>query len=123
MISQEAIAGLFGRVFGGIPAAYQPGTLTRVTLVRQNDGSNARTIATHAVKVQTDDCTERMRRAEGYTSEDVRLLILTDGVDVETITSDDEITTADGRKWSCHDVRTDPARSHWECRGVRKRGT
>ena len=121
MLQEGAIAALFGKVLSGIPDVYKPGNLTVVTLVNDGRGGNTRTTVVHSVMVQIDACTEAMKREPGYTAEDVRLLILTKGVPVDQITTDDEITTSDGRRWTCYGVTTDPARSYWECRGQRKR--
>lgn len=105
------ISELFGDVFG---AMYLDGALTH--LVRSDDsyGGGATTEVSEAVKIQVDECTERMREEEGYTSGDVRLIILQSGVGIALDT--DCRATVDGATYIIASVDQDPAQSYWECR-------
>lgn len=121
MLESGAIKRLIGRTLSRVGELYKPGTLTRVTITAGADGSNSRTVQTATVSIQIDDCTEAMRAQPGYTSEDVRLIILAEGVPFDEITTDDEITTADGRRWSILGAQLDAVGSHWIGRGVRRK--
>lgn len=91
-------------------------------------GSNTQlTMRKIPIRVQIDEMSEEMRNSPGYgtiardyTNRDVMLIILRDGVPLEELGTDDEIITADGRRWKIYEVRTDPARSHWIGRGVQQ---
>lgn len=110
---------LMGSAFGWL---YLPGTLTRVTLVDDGHGGGSEFTTMQDCRVQVDACTESMRQQAGYTSTDVRLLVLQAGVSGGDITTDDRVTVLAGP----HAGRTfevaavgaqDPASSYWECRG------
>lgn len=106
------IARTFGAVFSSI---YLDGTLHRITKTSNGRGGWNATFADTPIKGQRDACTESMRREEGYTERDVRLIVLTRGVTGD-ITTDDEITLA-GARWSVQSVDKDTASSHWVLRG------
>lgn len=112
----DDIKALFGNVFGQI---YGDGTVTRITLTNAGGGQNTRTETTIPVKVQVDLCTEQMQRADNYTSDDVRLLILQAGVPL--LTTDDEIFVNDrNATYKLMTVGQDPGESYFECRGKLK---
>lgn len=68
------------------------------------------------IKVQTDGVTEAMRVADGYTDDDVRLIVLTGGLS-GPITTDDKIIDGRGDTWSVSMPSLDACGSHWEIRG------
>lgn len=109
------IRGLFGAAFSGF---YLDGTLVRVTLVPDGQGGGTTTEATDPIKVQTDACTEAMRKQAGYTSRDVRLLILQSGVPGDRIDTDCRVIDGLGDEYEVAWVTADPANSYWECRGT-----
>lgn len=112
----DDIKALFGSVFGQI---YGDGTVTRITLTNAGGGQNTKTVTTIPVKVQVDLCTEQMQRADNYTSDDVRLLILQEGVPL--LTTDDEIFVNDrNATYKLMTVGQDPGESYFECRGKLK---
>ncbi len=107
------IATLFADVFGDI---YLPGTITTVT--RANDpaspGNLVETTSQTSCRVQVDACTERQQLEQGYSSKDVRLLIL----QTVPVRNGDRVTVK-SKTWTVGPTITeDPASSHWECRGV-----
>lgn len=115
LLDTDAIKDLFGEVFGEI---YGDGNLRRQAMTDDGEGGyTPGSVMNYPIKVQVDACTERMRESPGYTATDMRLLILQSGVGINEITTNDEVTTADGRRWQCNEVTSDPARSYWECRG------
>lgn len=117
LLDTGAIRSLFGSVLKGV---YGDGQLIRVTKVRQPGGTFKNVEAAPvAIKVQVDRCTEAMRQREGYTSTDVKLLILQDGVTGPTPTSDD-IIVARNERWKVYEIEEDPAQSYWGGRGVRQ---
>lgn len=105
------ISALFGDVFG---AMYLDGTLTQFVRADDSYGGGATAEVSEAVKLQVDACTERMREEEGYTSGDVRLIILQSGVGIALDT--DCRATVDGATYIIASVDQDPAQSYWECR-------
>lgn len=112
----DDIKSLFGDVFGQI---YGDGTLTRITVTNAGGGRNTTSTATIAVKVQVDVCTERMRGEDGYSADDVRLLILQKGIG--QVTANDTVFVNDrNATYKIASVIQDPAESYFECRGVRK---
>ena len=115
------IQSLMGSAFGWL---YLPGTLTRVTLVDDGHGGGSEATTDQDCRVQVDACTEAMRQQAGYTSTDVRLLILQAGVAGGDIKTDDRVTVLGGP----HAGRTfeiaavgpqDPGSSYWECRATK----
>jgi len=105
------ISALFGDVFG---ALYLDGTLTHVAMVADSYGGGSTVETSEAVKLQVDACTERMRIDPGYTSGDVRVIVLQDGVGIALNT--DCRVTVDGDTYFIASVEQDPAQSYWECR-------
>ena len=105
------ISALFGDVFGSF---YEDGTLTRHDLVHDGQGGGSSVPTATPVKVQVDACTDAMRQQAGYTSADVRLLVMQDGVAL--VVDTDCRVTVDGTEYIVAWVQQDPARSYWECR-------
>lgn len=71
-------AALMSAVFSGV---YLDGSLYREQIV--DDGEGGGTIGfgdAEPIKLQMEAATEAMRQAEGYTAEDVRFLVLAQGV-------------------------------------------
>lgn len=119
LLDTGVIRSIMGRALAGI---YGDGQLIRVAQVRQPGGVYLPVPQLPvAIKVQVDRCTEAMRQAEGYTAQDVRLLVLQEGVPGPAPTSDD-IIVARGERWKIYEVYEDPAQSYWGGRGV-KQGT
>lgn len=108
------IQALFGAAFAGV---YLPGTLTRVTLAPDGQGGGSSSTGTQPIRVQTDACTQAMREQPGYTSSDVRLLILQAGITGGDVDTDCRVTDGYGREWEIAWVGRDPAQAYWECRG------
>lgn len=100
-------------VFSGI---YPSGTLVRRTITEDAGGSQTVTDAEIPIKVQTDNVTEAMRQAAGYTDTDVRLIVLTAGL-TSDITTNDKIRDSRGTLWSVTMPALDPCGSHWTIRG------
>ncbi len=110
------IASIFGGVFGalyldavlhagtGDPIYGPGGTITGYT------GSDT------ACKAQVDAATDAMRRADGFSEGDCRVIVLALGL--PDVTSDHEITV-EGVRYRLMSAERDPARSHWVCRGRR----
>lgn len=116
LLDTDAIAEMMADAFGGI---YGEGEIIRRPLT--DDGKGGWIVGTpvkYPIQLQIDQCTEKMREAAGYTENDVALIILRHGVGTQELNSDDEISSADGRKWHIFEVGTDAARSHWIGRGV-----
>lgn len=105
---------LLNSVFASI---YPSGVLHVPTQTEDDGGSITETWADIAIKVQTDRVTEAMRQQPGYADADVRVIILSAGVDA--ITSDMEATDGRGERWELSVIGQDPCGSHWECAGVR----
>jgi len=65
-------------------------------------------------RAQVDSATDAMRRADGFSEGDVRLIVLAQGVG--DLNSDCEVT-ARGVRYRLLSVELDAAASHWVCRG------
>ena len=98
-------------------AIYPTGSLVRRTITEDDGGSQTVATTTQTIKVQTDRVTEVMRQADGYTDTDVRVIILSAGVDA--VTSDDWVIDSRGDTWALIDPALDACGSHWEARGQR----
>lgn len=103
---------VFGAAFG---AVYLPGYLLRTTLTDDGEGGYSTSHAVHAIKGQVDQASERMRRADGYTDGDMRVIVLQSGVTVEPNT--DDLTVLGGKVWVLSGIQADPAITHWEMTG------
>ena len=108
-------AGILNGVFASI---YPDGVLIRRTISEDAGGSQTVTDTTHRIKVQTDSASEVMRQAEGYTDTDVRLIVLTGGLN-GPITTNDKITDSRGDTYSVTMPILDACGSHYEIRGQR----
>lgn len=74
-----------------------------------------------ACSVQVDSVTEAMREAEGYSDQDMRLLVLATTLDGE-LDTDATVEVLAGPhigSWQLATVSRDPAGISWECRGRR----
>lgn len=107
---------VFGAAFGGI---YLDATLHRQGLTFGTGGDvSAPSDTDEAVKAHFDAITEAMRQAQGYSEQDVAILILQEGVTAAP-TTDDEITLS-GQRWKiAGPITEDPARTYWLARGRR----
>ena len=106
---------LFGTVFGGI---YLDGTLHTGSFDVNSMGDvSSSPAAAIPIKVQVEECTENMRKAEGYSADDVALIVLQDGIGIVP-TSDHEITARGVRYRLNTPITADPAGSHWIIRGT-----
>lgn len=108
-------AGILNGVFAQI---YPSGTLIRRTITEDAGGTQTVTDTTQPIRVQTDTASEVMRQAEGYTDTDVRLIVLTGGLN-GPITTDDKITDSRGDTYSVTMPMLDACGSHYEIRGQR----
>lgn len=108
--------GIAAVLSSAVAPLYRDGTLYRQG-VAVDDGAGSITLpepAEEPIKVQIEACTEAMRRAEGFSDRDVRLIILSPGVPRPT--TDDE-AAGDGVRYTLASVGTDPAETYWDCRG------
>lgn len=108
-------ASILNGVFGSI---YPAGSLVRILITEDAGGSQTESSVTIPIKVQTDGVTEAMRTASGYTDTDVRLIVLTAGLN-GAITTDDEIIDGRGERWKVTLPSLDTCGSHYEIRGQR----
>lgn len=116
-ILNGGIQALFGNVFG---ALYESATIVHVD--NGDDGQGGGTPVMSApkrCKVQVDRCTESMRRAAGYSNDDVRLIILRAGLALAVDT--DCRVMIGGTTYDIVSVDVDPASSYWDCRATRRR--
>lgn len=108
------ISALFGEVFGQF---YLDGTVTHVALVDDGEGGYTETPSTEAAKIQQDACTDAQKLEAGYSSHDVRLLILQASLD--GLVKNGDRATVLGKTWIIGPtITTDPANSYFECRGI-----
>lgn len=120
LLDSDALKNLFGTVFSGL---YGTGRLIRVTKVRGNGGVMLNRYEQPVpIKVQVDRCDEEMRRQSGFTSDNVKLLVLQAGVSSPAPTTDDVIE-AKGARWNMFAVGEDPASTYWRGRGVKQSPT
>lgn len=115
MLSTNRIQALFGGVLGRI---YEGATLEiwgRSTVRDPETGTfpDVRH-SVHPVKVQRDACTEAQREQQGYSAEDVRLMVLQSGLTAVPDT-DSRIRYRNG-EYRVMSVEEDPARVYWDCR-------
>lgn len=108
------IQAVFGAAFSPL---YLSETLTRNTLTHNGKGGGSSAGVPQPCRVQKDACTEAMREQEGYTAEDVRLLVLQASVTGGDIDTDCTVTYR-GTTYEIASVTQDPAGSYWECRGT-----
>lgn len=108
------IAALFGAAFGPM---YLSATLhTGTAQPTYDSGGNitGHTSSDTAVRAQVDAATDAMRRAEGYSEGDVRVIILAQGA--PAITDNHELTVK-GVRYRLATPSLDAAASHWVARG------
>lgn len=103
---------------GVFSSVYPDGSLVRIVMTEDAGGSITPSETVLPIKVQTDGVTEAMRTASGYTDNDVRLIVLTIGLN-GAITTDDEIIDGRGGRWKVTMPSLDTCGSHWEIRGQR----
>lgn len=113
------LARTFAAAFGGL---YLPGRIHRYASPVFDDGGSIVPAApvTTDCRVQVDAVTEAMRRAEGYTEADCRILILAAGLG--ELTTDDRVEVLAGPHaglWLIASVDRDPAGAVFDCRGRR----
>lgn len=113
-----AIAGFFGAVFGDI---FLDARIFRETLTDDGKGGWIKgPPVSHDVKVQEDDLSEVARAAAGYTAEDSRFLILTEGFPADFEASTDWRLAFQGRFFKLNPpISLDPAKSHYVVRATR----
>lgn len=116
----EAFAQIAGAVSEAVGGPYHAATLTYPGTPVYDDGGDIVTPGTPfdvACKAQVDVATEAMRQAEGFLSEDVRLLII--GVDVLDTKPKLAIGAGPfaGKVYSLLSAQRDPLGFGWECRG------
>lgn len=105
--------------FGG---PLRPGSVVRTGPPVTDDGGSIVTPGTVTVadcSVQVDTVTEAMRQADGYTDEDMRLLVMAATLE-GTVDTDASIEVLSGPyfgRWSIASVASDPFGVYWDCRG------
>lgn len=111
------IAGLVSEAVGG---PYHAATLTYPGTPVKDDGGSIVTPGTTVVvacKAQVDVATEAMRQAEGFLSEDVRLLI----IGVAALDTKPQLALSAGpfagKVYAILSAGRDPLGFGWECRG------
>lgn len=116
LLSNTYIKNLFNTVFSNI---YEDGQLIRTLIERDESTGSIRPIKQEpfAVKVQIDECTEAMREQQGYSDEDVRLIMLCADMTGERPKNGDLIIT-DGGQWKIGSVHEDPAHTYFDIRAV-----
>lgn len=116
----DIAAGFSGAGLGAFhdAVAKWPGTAT------YDEGGSIQTPGTPVEKscqVQVDAVTEAMRSADGYTDQDMRLLVLTATLDGE-LDTDARVDVQAGPhqgEWMLASVSRDPCGIYFECRGRR----
>lgn len=111
-------AALMHSVFSGV---YRDATLHRVSITPNNKGGGTteRDDDGEPVKAQRARTTQSMRDREGYADTDMRILVLSHGVDLITIEHE---LTFEGVRWSIANVGRDPAGAYYDLHG-KKAGT
>jgi hypothetical protein len=114
------IQSIFGSAFG---ALYLNAALTRTVQTSDDEGGGTVTPSDQPCKVQVDACTETMRRAPGYTINDVSLYVLQVGISGGPIDTACYVTPATGphagiRYRLVAPIAQDPAAAYWNARGT-----
>jgi hypothetical protein len=115
------IANAFSHAFGG---AYHDGVARWTGAPVFDDGGSIVTPGTPeevACRVQVDSVTEAMRQSEGYRDQDMRLLVLSAGLERD-INTDCTVTVLDGPHagaWRVASVSRDPCGIYHEALGRR----
>lgn len=101
---------------------FKAGTLSRKAYVDNGKGTMEKAVVEAPVCVQIDALTQAQRDG-GYSEDDVRLLILADGLD-QWLTNgrlqNDDVVTTQGQTFSIIAPSRDPANAYWTCRGRRR---
>lgn len=124
-----AVADAFADIAAGFSAAglgaFHDGTAKWPGTATYDAGGSIATPGTPVEKscqVQIDALTEAMRQADGYTDQDMRLLVLTATLDGE-LDSDARVEVEAGpyagTEWMLASVARDPCGVYFECRGRR----
>ena len=115
----------FAEAFAGIAAAfdvYQPATARWQGEAVTDTGGSIVTPATpveYACQVQLDTATMAMRQADGFTENDMRLLVLNFDRDLDTDAEIEILSGIHAGLWSVESATRDPAGIGWEARGRR----
>lgn len=102
--------------YNALAPIYSDGILTRVAMAGTNEGGISKTETTQPIKVQRDDLSEQARAAAGYTTRDVRLLILRYGVG--EMDANCRIDWPEG-EFSVMSCISDPAGAYWQVQARR----
>jgi len=107
--------------FGG---PIKPGSVVRYGAPITDDGGSIVTPGAVTIadcSLQIENATEAMRQADGYTDEDMRLLVLASTLEgtIDTDASIDVLTGPYFGRWSIASVDSDPFGVYWDCRGRR----
>ena len=114
MLLDGGLQGVFADAFSGL---YLDGTLTLVSYADDGAGDLTQSGISEPVKLQVDEVTERQKIEEGYTSRDVRILILQRGVSDRPKPGSQ--VSAKGVVYSVGPIITeDPAATYWQIRGT-----
>lgn len=110
------VANTVGRI------TYVDGILHRKAYTDNGKGTLSRALDDVPVKVQVDQLTQA-QRPEGWAEDDVRLLVLVDGLSKwlpNGRLQDDDLITVESQKYAIAGPQIDPLKTHWTCRGRRK---
>lgn len=116
-------AALFGEIMTPL---YLRATLRGVATTYDDKGGQTRGGTDSACRVQVDNVTENMRRAEGYAATDRSLIFLESSLEQE-LTSDDQVTVLEGphagTRWRvANPIEQDAAGSYRRARAVALEG-
>lgn len=116
LLDSNRLQRMLGRAFKGV---YGSGVILREGKSRSTNGTLTSVLeGRYPVRFQLDQCTESMKREEGYASTDMRVIILRDGLQLDlTQFSSDCKVIAGGFEWGVSEFNTDPARAYFEARG------
>lgn len=116
LLSGNALQSLFGGVLAGI---YEDAVLEIWGESSTRDPATGifpfSKLSEQSVKVQRDACTEAQRQAEGYTVNDLRFMILQNGVPVAP-NSDSRLRYRGATYRLFAPIDQDPARVYWDAR-------
>lgn len=116
MLSTNRIQSMFGRILAKIYEPAQLETWARSNVRDAQTGEFPYTMQSSApVRVQKDACTEQQRAAEGYTTKDVRFLVLQSGMSA-VLDSDSRIVYRGVTYRVFTPIDEDPARVYWDAR-------
>lgn len=116
MLSTDRIQSMFGRILTSMYEPAQLETWGRSSVRDTQTGEFPYTMqSSTSVRVQRDTCTEQQRAADGYTSSDVRFLVLQSGVSV-VLDSDSRLVYRGETYRVFTPIDQDPARAYWDAR-------